>query len=169
MAKDLMNQEFEDTTPPTAEELLFNEADILKALNDKEYHTENTATILVGFGKTTFAFRIRPLSEKEWDACRERNTKYQKNRRLGGMRMPEKTDTTAYHTDLIYTTTVEEDRAKIWDNKNLWAPAKAITGRDMVDKLIPFAGKKQAIVDKIEKISGYDDEDEDELNESVKN
>ena len=31
----------------------------------------------------------------------------------------------------------------------------------MVDKLIPYAGKKQAIVDRIEAISGYDDEDYD--------
>ena len=45
--------------------------------------------------------------------------------------------------------------------------AQALTGTDMVDKLIPYAGKKQAIVDRIEKLSGYDDEDDYE--DTVKN
>ena len=33
----------------------------------------------------------------------------------------------------------------------------------MVDKLIPYAGKKQAIVDRSEAIAGYDDEDYDNV------
>ena len=83
------------------------------------------------------------------------------------MRLPESTDTTGYHSALIYTATVDEDRAKLWDNKRLWAAVNAVTGTDMVDKLIPYAGKKQAIVERIERLSGYDEEDEYE--ETVKN
>lgn len=161
----------EDGTPVTEqeikEELLFNEDAILKALTDQQQHDDRVETITVLFGKTTFAFRIRPLSEKEWDKCRERNTKYSKNRRLGGMRLPESTNTTGYHSDLIYTATVDEDKAKLWDNKRLWAAVNAVTGTDMVDRLIPYAGKKQAIVERIERLSGYDEDDEYE--ETVKN
>ena len=135
---------------------------------NKQLIEDLTKTIEVSLGnKAKFSFRIRPLSEKEWDKCRERNTKYQKNRRLGGMRMPESTDTTGYHSDLIYTATVAEDRAKLWDNKKLWAAVNALTGTDMVDKLIPYAGKKQQIIEQIEQISGYNDEDD--YNETVKN
>lgn len=152
-------------TPVTPDELLINEEELLKALTNNEHMV--TETIEVKFGPTIFRFRIRPLSEKEWDKCRERNTKYAKNRRLGGMRLPESTNTTGYHSDLIYTATVDEDKEKLWNNKRLWAAVNAITGTDMVDKLIPFAGKKQAIVDRIEALSGYDDEDEYE--ETVKN
>lgn len=163
--------EYENDTPMTEEEikeeLLINEDEILKALNDEKQHSEMVETIKVQFGKTAFAFRIRPLSEREWDKCRERNTKYQKNRRLGGIRLPESTNTTGYHSDLIYTATVDEDREKLWNNKKLWSAVGAITGTDMVDKLIPYAGKKQAIVERIERLSGYDDEDEYE--ETVKN
>ena len=83
--------------------------------------------------------------------------------------MPEDTDTVGYHTLLIYTATVEEDRKKLWDNKKFWRATGALTGTDMVDKLIPFAGKKQAIIERIEKLSGYDDESEDEYEETVKN
>ena len=161
----------EDNSPVTEqeikEELLFNEDDILKALTDKQQHADKIDTIEVIFGKTPFKFRIRPLSEEEWDKCRERNTKYSKNRRLGGMRLPESTNTTAYHSDLIYTATVDEDKEKLWNNKRLWAAVNALTGRDMVDKLIPYAGKKQAIVERIERLSGYDDDDDYE--ETVKN
>lgn len=148
------------------EEIAFNEDDLLRALTDGDIHEELTKTIEINFGKFKFSFRIRPVSEKEWDKCRERHTKYQKNRRLGGMRLPESTDTTGYHSELIYTATVKEDREKLWDNKRLWKAANALTGTDMVDKLIPFAGKKQAIIEQIEEISGYGDDDYDE---TVKN
>lgn len=166
-----VNYEGEDTTPITQEELrdeiLINEAELLKALTEEEHLSELVETIEVAIGKMAFKFRIRPLSEKEWDKCRERNTRYQKNRRLGGMRLPESTDTTAYHSDLIYTATVDEDKAKLWDNKKFWAAVNAVTGRDMVDKLIPLAGKKQAIIERIENLSGYNEDDN--YNETVKN
>lgn len=152
-------------TPITEEarnELLINEDELLRALTDKDNHADQVETIEVTFGKTKFAFRIRPLSEKEWDKCREANTKYAKNRRLGGIRMPESTNTTGYHSSLIYTATVAEDRAKLWDNQKLWAAVNAVTGTDMVDKLIIQAGKKQSIVDRIEKLSGFDDDDDED-------
>lgn len=165
-----VNDNYEATATPEEirEELMFNEDEILRALTDQSHHEDLTKTIEVSLGnKAKFSFRIRPLSEKEWDKCRERNTKYQKNRRLGGMRLPESTDTTGYHSDLIYTATVAEDRAKLWDNKKLWAAVNALTGTDMVDKLIPYAGKKQQIIEQIEQISGYNDEED--YNETVKN
>lgn len=167
MSKVNDNYETPATPEEIREEIIFNEDELLRALTDQSHHEELTKTIEVSLGKTKFTFRIRPLSEKEWDKCRERNTKYQKNRRLGGMRLPESTDTTGYHSDLIYTATVAEDRAKLWDNKKLWAAVNALTGTDMVDKLIPYAGKKQQIIEQIESISGYDEEDN--YNETVKN
>ena len=166
MSKDKIDEmEFEPVSP---EELLGNEDELLRALTDTNPHADIIETIVVAFGKAKFSFRIRPLTEREWDKCRERATKYSKNKRFGGMRLPESTDTTAYHSDLIYTATLDEDRARLWDNKKLWSVANAVTGRDMVDKLIPYAGKKQSIVDKIEALSGYGDEDE-ELSETIKN
>lgn len=162
------NEEIVEATPEEIrEELAFNEDEILKALTDKSQHDDHIEVIEVKLGKARFTFRIRPLSEKEWDKCRERNTKYQKNRRLGGMRLPESTNTTGYHSDLIYTATVAEDKAKLWDNKRLWDAVNAVTGTDMVDKMIPYAGKKQAIIDRIEAISGFIDDEE--YNETVKN
>lgn len=163
----------EEAAPVTTEEIqdtmAINENDLLKALRGEGDHKDETTTIRVKYRNATFSFRIRALSEREYDECREKSTKYQKNRRLGGMRLPEKTDTVGYHTRLIYAATVDEDRAMLWDNKNLWAAANAVTGTDMVDKLIPLAGKKQQIVEQIELLSGFDDESEGNYEEAVKN
>lgn len=158
----------DEETPITPEEILFSEDDLLKALTDNA-NLDTTETIEVKRGDVKIRFRIRPLSEREWDTCRERCTKYKKNRRLGGMKMPEDTDTVRYHSMLIYTATVDEDKKKLWDNKKLWKAVGAITGTDMVDKIIPYAGKKQQIIERIEILSGYDDETEEDLNETVKN
>lgn len=151
-------------------EVAINEGELLKLLSTDD-HVDETKVIEVKRGKFTFRFRVRALSEREMDMCREKNTKYSKNRRLGGMRMPEKTDTVGYHTLVIYTATVKEDREKLWDNKTLWDAAKpvCVTGTDMVDRLIPLAGKKQAIFEQIEKLSGFDDDDEEEYEDTVKN
>ena len=163
------NDEAPMTQQEMQEALAINEDEILKALTGQAQYEHRTETVEVSFGNAKFAFRIRPLSEKEWDKCRERNTKYSKNRRLGGIRVPESTDTTGYHSDLIYTATVDEDRAKLWDNKVFWNATGALTGRDMVDKLIPYAGKKQAVIERIEALSGYNDEDQEQYEEAVKN
>lgn len=163
------NDEAPMTQQEMQEALAINEDEILKALTGQAQYENRTETVEVSFGNAKYAFRIRPLSEKEWDKCRERNTKYSKNRRLGGIRVPESTDTTGYHSDLIYTATVDEDRAKLWDNKVFWNATGALTGRDMVDKLIPYAGKKQAVIERIEALSGYNDEDQEQYEEAVKN
>lgn len=164
-----VNDNYEETTmtqEELQEEIAINESELLKALNGEAGYKDETEIIEVNFRGVVFRFRIRPLSEREWDKCRERNTKYSKNRKLGGMRLPDNTDTTGYHSSLIYTATVEEDRAKLWDNKLLWKAVNAVTGTDMVDKLIPLAGKKQQIIERIEALSGYDD---DSYDETVKN
>jgi len=163
----------EEETPITKEEkqdfLAINESDILKALKGEDGHTEETKEIKCSFRNAIFTFRIRALSEREYDSCREKCTKYQKNRRLGGMRLPEKTDTVGYHTLLIYTATVKEDKEKLWDNKKLWEAVNAVTGTDMVDILIPTAGKKQSIVEEIERLSGFDEDTEEAYEDTVKN
>lgn len=162
-----------EETPVTKEEkqdfLAINENEILKALKGEDGHTEETKEIKCSYRNAVFTFRIRALSEREYDSCRERCTKYQKNRKLGGMKLPEKTDTVGYHTLLIYTATLKEDREKLWDNKKLWEACNALTGTDMVETLIPTAGKKQSIVDEIERLSGFDEETEEAYEDAVKN
>ena len=153
----------------TPEEVAINESELLRALTSKNQATQETRTVEVKFRGVMFRFRVRPLSEREYDTCREKATTYNKNKRFGGMKLPEKTDTVKYHTLLIYKATVDEDRARLWDNKELWNVADALTGTDMVDILIPTAGKKQQVVDLIEELSGFNDEAVSAYEETVKN
>ena len=159
----------EEMEPVTPEEIVTNENELLKALTGKSKPAQETKTIEVSYHGTVFRFRIRALSEREYDSCRERATTYSKNKRFGGMKLPEKTDTVKYHTLLIYKATVDEDRAKLWDNKALWDAVNAVTGTDMVDFLIPLAGKKQQIVDLIEDLSGFNEDAEAAYEGVVKN
>jgi hypothetical protein len=104
-------------------------------------------------GVVLFTFRIRPLSEEEYNRCKEKNTKYVRNKNLG-IRFPENTDSVRYRSALLYQATVEEDRAKIWDNKEAWKALNVLNGIDVIDKTL-LAGEKDAVLDLIDKISGY--------------
>ena len=106
-------------------------------------------------GKDLFSFRIHPLSEEDFAKCRKRCTKYVKSRTQAGMRIPEEVDTVKYRCMLIYEATVEEDRAKVWDNKALWKAKDLATGIEAVDLLLK-AGEKNAICEKLDNISGYE-------------
>jgi hypothetical protein len=135
------------------------EGDILKGLlaaaDFREGEENETPVEIARGGVVLFTFRIRPLSEEEYNRCKEKNTKYVRNKQLG-IKFPEDTNATRYRSQLIYEATVDEDRAKIWDNKDAWrAPKINVTnGIDLIDKVL-LAGEKNAVLDKIDQISGY--------------
>ena len=98
-------------------------------------------------------FRIRPLSEDEYVQCKNRYTKYIRNKQIG-IKVPEDTDTNMYRNALIYQATVDEDREKVWDNKQAWRQLDVINGIELVGRVLK-AGEKDAVCDKIDQISGY--------------
>ncbi|MCD8308888.1 MAG: hypothetical protein LUD19_03455 [Clostridia bacterium] len=98
-------------------------------------------------------FRIRPLSEEEYTKCKERYTKYVRNKQIG-IKVPEDTDTAAYRSALIYQATVTEDRAKIWDNKQAWKQLDVLSGAELIGRVLK-PGEKDAVCSKIDDISGY--------------
>lgn len=159
--KDLENKNMdlvEGVDAPSAEEYLMNEADLLKGLLEAaegRSSEENYVWIEIARkGKLLFKFRIRPLAEEEYTKCREDATKYVRNKQFGGIKLPEDTNTVRYRSSLIYTATVEEDRKKLWDNKEAQKRINVLTGIDVVEKAL-FAGEKDAILERIDAISGY--------------
>lgn len=158
----------QETTPVTDEEkkdsARKNEVDILDALlaaaNYKDDADEEVKIIISRKGTDLFSFRIHPLSEEDFNRCRKKCTKYVKSRTNAGLRVPEELDAPRYRCMLIYEATVPEDRAKIWDNKNLWKAKDLVTGIEAVDVLLK-AGEKDAVCNKIDAISGYELTDED--------
>ena len=155
--------ENENATPVTEEEIRQDAREretslldgLLAAANYKDDEDESVNIVINRQGKDLFSFRIHPLSEEDFAKCRKRCTKYVKSRTQAGMRIPEEVDTVKYRCMLIYEATVEEDRAKVWDNKALWKAKDLATGIEAVDLLLK-AGEKNAICEKLDNISGYE-------------
>lgn len=147
------------------------ENDILKGMIDAANFksTEVQKIEIVRGGRVFFSFSIRPLSEADYEQCRKKHTKYVRNKQLGIM-MPQDTNTVKYKSALIYAATTDEDRRLTWDNRQLWDALEAkgidiLTGTDVIDAIL-MSGEKAAIIDKIDELSGYQD---DNLEEVVKN
>lgn len=150
-------EEIELTEEANKGQLRAHESDILKGLlAAANYETEeqNIQPIdIARNGKVLFSFRIRPLSEEEYQTCKEKNTKYVRNKQLG-IRFPEDTNSVRYRSSLIYQATIEEDREKTWNNKEAWKALNVLTGIDLIDKVL-LAGEKDAVLEKLDEISGY--------------
>lgn len=126
---------------------------LLAAADYKNSEDEIVNIEIARRGIVFFAFRIRPLSEDEYVKCKERYTKYVRNKQIG-IKVPEDTDSTAYRSALIYEATVAEDRDKLWNNKEAWKKLDVVTGTALIDKVLK-PGEKDMILNKLDEISGY--------------
>lgn len=121
-------------------------------------------------GVLLYAFDIRALGEEEYDKCKTKHTKYVRNKQLG-IKLPEDTNRAKYRCAIIYQATVEADRAKLWDNKQVWETLnnkglQIMNGLDVIECSLK-SGEKERIIEEIDKISGYDSSDN--LEEVAKN
>lgn len=150
-------EDIEMTDEENKAQLRTYENDILKGLltaaNFKAEEDNIHPVDIARNGVVLFTFRVRPLSEEEYQQCKEKNTKYVRNKQLG-IKFPENTDSVRYRSALIYQATIDEDRAKVWDNKEAWRALNILNGVDLVDKTL-LAGEKDAVLEIIDKISGY--------------
>lgn len=145
------NQEFENV----------NEGDLIQGILAAVSADESYVVDIPRNGKIFLSFRIRPLSEAEFQHCREQNTRYKAAKQYGGIKLPEKTDTVGYRSALIIAATVEEDRKKLWNNPKLLEGLHVIRATEAVDKILR-SGEKDRLVERIEEISGYTDADDDD-------
>lgn len=148
------------------------ESDILRGLLEaaEDQVKETTPIEIRRSGKIYFSFRIHSLSEPDYNRCRERATTYSRKNKLS-MKLPEDTNSSRFRSLLIYEATIPEDRAKLWDNKKAWEQLGVLNGPDLIDKVMK-AGEKDAIIVRIDEISGYLDETisgEGKLEETSKN
>ena len=149
--------EIELTEEENKGQLRTYEDDILKGLlAAANYKTEEDNIHPVEIarnGVVLIKFHIRPLSEEEYQTCKEKNTKYVRNKQLG-IKFPEDTNSVRYRSALIYQATVDEDREKIWNNKDAWKELNVLNGIDLIEKTL-LAGEKDAVLELVDKISGY--------------
>ena len=151
------------------EELIGRAGDILEGiLAAAENLSEETQEVTISRnGRKYFKLVIRPLSEERSRSLRKQCTVFKKNKKLGVL-MPDEIDHSKYHSMLIYEATV--NREETWDNKALWKALETVypivTGWQTVDRVL-LAGEKEMLIDAIDKLSGY--EDEEALEETIKN
>ncbi len=164
------NETVVETSEEAKEIIRANEEDFIQGLIDAAgYVNEDTTHIEIARGgKVFFAFDIHPLPEEEYDKCKKKHTKYVRNKQFG-MKLPEETNSVKYRAALIYTATVEADRAKLWDNKKVWRVLESkgfqiMSGLDVIEYALK-AGEKEKVLEEIDRISGY----ESNLEEVAKN
>lgn len=145
------------------EDILMNESDILRGLIEAGQEKDDESTYeriqIRRNGVLKFEFRIRPLSEEESLSCREHATKYAP-RKKGQPKREIETNTAKFRSWLIYAATVNEDRAKTWDNKKAQEALGVLQGVDMIDAVL-LSGEKDRVIDRINEISGYGDDVEE--------
>lgn len=145
------------------EEVLMNENDILRGLIEAGREKDNEETYeriqIRRNGALKFEFRIRPISEEESIKCREHATRYAPRKR-GQPKQEIETNMAKFRSWLIYAATVDEDRAKTWDNKKAQEALGVLQGVDMIDAVL-LSGEKDRIIDRINEISGYGDDVEE--------
>ena len=143
------------------QQILMSESDILQGLlalgNERDDEKNYKPIEIRRNGKLVLAFRVRPITEEENQICWRRATKYAGNK-PGQPKVAIETDTTKYRSHLIYTATVDEDRKKIWDNREAWNQLNVIQATDLIDRVL-IAGEKSRIIDIIDEISGFGAED----------
>lgn len=157
ITKNAPAQEVETSPEDTKQLMRGHEDDILAGLltaaGFKTDEDEVHPVEIIRDGKLLFTFRIHPLSEEDYKRCRDKHTKYVRNKQLG-IRLPENTDTTSYRSAIIYEATVKEDQEKVWGNKAAWKALDIVTPTDLIDLTLK-AGEKDAVLDLIDSISGY--------------
>lgn len=145
-------------------------AALLEASDYKTNTEENTKTIAIKKNdKVLFRFNIRAISQAEMQAARKKATKQIPN--PAGPKYPAisgEMSVTQYHNNLIYTATVEEDKKRIWGNKEFMQQKGILDAADSVDEMLKV-GTKSQIVDVILELSGFNDEDVVDDIEFIKN
>ena len=161
-------REYETSEEGTRALIRANEEDFIQGLIDAaEFASEETQRIeIIREGRLYFAFNIRPLSSEEYEKCRKKHTKYVRNKQLG-MKMPEDTNRVKYQSEIIYAATVDEDKEKLWDNHKVWNALNAkkdriINGLDVIEYTLK-AGEKDRILEAIDKLSGYESSNLEEV------
>ncbi len=142
--------------------------DIGGVLQAMETLTQYEVFEVVREGKKLFAFRVRGLDDEEIEKCRDQATKTVKDRRLGNLAVPRDFNAAKFNSMMIYVATHPDDRKTLWDNKTLWEKAGVVTGWQIIDKVLR-RGEKDAVLELIEKLSGYTDEDAESTEETLKN
>lgn len=113
-------------------------------------------------GKYLFSVHIHPISDPDTRFARKKATTFMPNPTNKKLAPVEKDFNNSKFTSwLIYLATTEEDQQKIWGNPAIMQKKGLMEPWESIDVLLSV-GEKRAMLDEVFKISGLDDEDDEE-------
>ena len=136
---------------------------LIAAASYKEDEAEIVPVEIVRNNAVVLKFSIHPLSEDDYLQARREHTVYKRNKQLG-TKVADHVDTARYRAQLIFNATIEADQDKIWKNTKAWNKLAVVSAVDLIEVVLK-GGEKDAIIDKIDEISGY----QSTLEETTKN
>lgn len=162
--------------------ILMSEQDVLDEMlgiaKEQKAQTE-VIDVVTKQGRRMF-FRVGVLEEETDTELRRKCTTYE---RKAGIRIPKETDVTTYRSMQIVEATItfcvpealdENDQPigfrdlgqNLWKNKQLRESLGVRSNAAVVDAVL-LPGQKDEILERIEKLSGYNDDDDPEKNEQI--
>ena len=143
------NKDIDEMTEEGYKQFDGNLADAL--LKASDFKNELEAEMKIVRNKVLlFQFKIHPLSEADYNRIREKNIKHRGKK-------DEKLDLVRYRSNLIYEATTDEDRKRLWNQREIWDKLDVASGVDVITEVLN-PGEKQKIIDAIDAISGYSDD-----------
>lgn len=112
-------------------------------------------------GRVFFTVHLHPVSEDDITLASKKASKYYENPQ--GKKLPRvrgEMDTNLFHSWIIYLATTEEDREKIWGNRQVMEKVAAVKPAETINHLL-IAGEKAEMIDIIMDISRMSDEEDD--------
>lgn len=109
--------------------------------------------------KVLFTFKIEPIDEDTFRKARRQNTDNKGKR-------SEEINESRWAAQLIYEATIDEDKKRLWKNRDVWRKLNVATGIDVVN-IVLTPGEKSKILDELLKIGKYNDDDLEDLIKNV--
>ena len=138
-------------------------------LQAADFESDITSVDIRRGGKYYFTVHIRPISDEETRIARKKATKMVRN--PAGKKLPKiegEFNDVIFNSWIIYLATTEEDKKKIWGNKQVMDKFDILEPVYTIDKLLTF-GEKTALADTVAEISGMNDDDDMTDEEYAKN
>lgn len=111
-------------------------------------------------GELLLRFRIRAVTGPDMRRAQKAATSYIPNPKMKKLKVESDRNQVIYESYLIYLATVEEDKKNYWDNQKLKEKFDVMQGYELIDKVL-LPGEKDAVLDQINILSGYNLEDGD--------
>lgn len=135
---------------------------LLEAAEFKTAEDNITEVEIKRAGKYLFSVHIHPISDPDTRFARKKATIFMPNPTNKKLAPIEKEfNNTKFTSWLIYLATTEEDQQNIWGNPAIMQRKGLMEPWESVDVLLSV-GEKRALLDQVFKISGLDDDDNDE-------